>query len=199
MKKTSLILIYITVIKMYSPALALAQTQSGAPAQDTILCASLREVLVKSERHWANDTVRYRYNQKRYYVGTVLPYLDAAMIYFGRIDTSLAQNEGNKRSDRKIVSAYEQEIRGKFEDQLRKLNVTQGALLVTLIERQTGRSVYDLLRNYKSDWTAIKWRAWGGINGISLNHTYDPNNDKDLEQIMAGYGRPLPDFYKTSN
>ena len=40
-------------------------------SEDTILMMYMKEVEITEERKWANDTIRYRYNQMRYYVQTM--------------------------------------------------------------------------------------------------------------------------------
>ena len=50
-----------------------------AQSADTALeLYSLPRVTVDAKRNWANDTVQYKYNQMKYYVTTILPYLNAA-------------------------------------------------------------------------------------------------------------------------
>ena len=41
--------------------------------QDTMYNVTLNQVDITGERKWANDTARYRYNQMKYYVKTILP------------------------------------------------------------------------------------------------------------------------------
>jgi hypothetical protein len=164
--------------------------------KDTIGTIHIPEVDIYGKRHWANDTVRYRYNQMRYYVSTILPYVDAAAQFYNDMAKAEQENNLGRRQRKALIKNREEALRDKFEDSLYALNVTQGKLLIKLISRQTGRSVYDLLGDYKNSWVAVKWRIWGSVNGIALNTIYKPEEEKDLEQIMIGFDRPLPEFYK---
>ena len=63
---------------------------------DTLLMVRLKEVQIKDTRNWGNDTLRYRFNQTRYYVQTILPYLDAATHVFHELDTKIKE-QGSKK------------------------------------------------------------------------------------------------------
>src|SRR4051812_34834741 len=56
---------------------------------DTIYHVSLRNLDVNSTRKWNNDTVRYHYNQMKYYVTTVLPYVIEATAIFNELNAKL--------------------------------------------------------------------------------------------------------------
>jgi Domain of unknown function (DUF4294) len=170
--------------------------QVNIEVKDTTHTIHIPEVDIYGHRHWANDTVRYRYNQMRYYVSTILPYVDAAAQFYNDMAKAEQENNLRRRERKALINTHEAELKNKFEDSLYTLNVTQGKLLIKLISRQTGKTVYTLLNEYKNTWVAVKWRLWGTVNGIALNSIYRPEEEKDLEEIMVGFDRPLPDFYK---
>jgi hypothetical protein len=167
----------------------------SAQETDTVLMVKLKEVRVTDTRKWENDTVRYHFNQTRYYVQTILPYLNAATRVFKQIDQTVNSNAGRKEK-RKFVNAKEDELRVQFEDKVKALNETQGVLLIKLIARQTGVNIYSILQEFKNPFTAIKWQAWARIHGFNLNKRYDPKEEVLLEQVMMSLGYDLPDFYE---
>lgn len=169
--------------------------QENGSAPDTILMLRLAEAEVTSTRLWANDTARYRYNQMKYYVKTILPYLDAATKTFGEIDARLKEPGLSRKERKRFVAEKDKELRTQFEDKVRKLNTTQGVLLIKLIGRQTGANIYDILREFKNPFTAMKWQAWAKMNGHNLNRKYHPEEEPNLEHIMNSLGYPLPPFY----
>jgi len=181
----------ILAISALVPATAMAQPPLQ-PAADT-LHVQMKEMQVRAR--WANDTDRYRYNQTKYYITTILPYLNAATKAFNDLSTAEA-NDGNTRRDRrKIENSEEDELRTQFGDKIRQLNITQGKLLVTLIARQTGGNIYQMLYRYKNVFTALKWQSWARVNGMNLDKKYDPDSEPMLEQIMYELGYPLPLCY----
>jgi len=143
-----------------------------------------------------NDTDRYRYNQMKYYVTTILPYLDAATKLFKEVDHKVHEDGISRKERRQYVNSREDDVRTEFEDRVKKLNVTQGKLLVKLIARQTELNIYEMLQEFKNPLTAIKWQTWARVNGMNLDRKYVPDEEKDLENIMDELGYPLPPGYK---
>lgn len=161
---------------------------------DTLYAATpLKEVDVKAR--WKNDTERYHYNQMKFYVTTILPYVNASTRLFKDISTKASDPNLSRRDKRKYINAREDEMRTQFEDKVKQLNVTQGKLLVKLIARQTNVNLYSILQEFKNPFTAIKWQTWARLNGMNLDKKYDPNEETDLENIMEELGYPLPPSY----
>lgn len=185
------LLIFCLLLLTARPAFA----QENGSEPDTILMLRLAEAEVTSTRLWANDTVQYRYNQMKYYVKTILPYLNAATKTFAEIDAKLNEPGLSKKDRKRFIAAKDKELRSQFEDKVKKLNTTQGVLLIKLIGRQTGVNIYSILKEFKNPLTAMKWQAWAKFNGHNLNRKYHPEEEPNLEHIMNSLGYPLPPFY----
>ena len=60
-----------------------------------------------------------------------------------------AQNlKGAKRA--KYISGVQKEVFDVFEGQMRKLTVSQGALIMKLVDREVGKSSYNIIKGYKN-------------------------------------------------
>lgn len=171
---------------------ALGQTGGELLSDDTTFM--LPEFRVTAQ--FLNDTDRYRYNQMKFYVTTILPYLDAATRLFKEVDQKVHEEGITRRERRQYVNGREDEMRTEFEERVKKLNVTQGKLLMKLIARQTELNIYEMLQEFKNPLTAIKWQTWARVNGMNLDRKYVPDEEKDLENIMYELGYPLPPGYK---
>jgi hypothetical protein len=191
MRKIAILLVLICSVR--KPAAA----QYAAGVTDTMYMVKLAEVDITDERKWANDTLRYRYNQMRYYVKSILPYLNAATKLFNEINNKISEPNLGRADRRHFVNQKEDEMRTKFEVQVKQLNTTQGILLIKLIARQTGLNIYKIIGDFKNPFEAMKWQTWARLNGHNINKRYDPGTEPDLEQIMRGLGYPLPAFYST--
>lgn len=176
---------------------SLATNRLAAQEADTFMMVRLNEVEVKDARKWMNDTARYRFNQMRFYVQTILPYMEAATKTFSEVDTKIRQEGVDKKERKQFVHAKEAELRTQFEDRVKALNETQGVLLIKLIARQTGVNIYSILNEFKNPFTAIKWQTWAKLNGFNLNKKYNPDDEPLLEQVMLSLGYDLPAFYDT--
>lgn len=166
-----------------------------AKAQDTILVAKLDTVKVIAKHNWTNQHDRYRFNQMRYYVTIILPYLNEATKVVNELAVKEHDPNSTKKDRKRFVKAKEQEIRDKFEQEILELNETQGTYLVKLIARQTGQNIYQVIKEYKGLPTALKWLAWAKVHGFDLNKKYDPTDEPVMERVMESLGYPLPDHY----
>lgn len=180
-------------ISLLTGILALSLVCS-AQNKETNLVVTMDTLLVKANREWANDTVRYKYNQMKYYVTTVLPYVKEAVLLHDELEGK--EMSGSTRKERRaFVHEREDELRRKFDTEIKALNETQGVLMVKLIARQTGVNIYDMLKEYKNGFEATKWLAWGKLHGFNLGRKYNPDNEIMLENIMEELGYPLPAYY----
>lgn len=177
-----------------------AQAQSNhASNGDTALMIRLQQVDVSTSRNWDNDTVRYKYNQMKYYVTTILPYLNEATKLFNELNAKVNDPSISKKERKAFVNSKEDQLRTKFENEVNKMNETQGVLLVKLIGRQTGVNIYSMLDEFKNPFTAFKWQAWAKLHGFNLNRRYEPADEPMLEHIMESLNYPLPPFYGEKN
>ncbi len=172
---------------------ATANAQGNVP--DTSWHVTMPETEVSAKLKWDNDTIRYHYNQMKYYVTTILPYLNQATELFSEIDTFINKPEISKKERKAFVKVKEQMLKEKFEDEVKKLNETQGVLLIKLIARQTGINIYHILKDFKNPLTATRWQAWARLHGFNLNKKYNPIEEPWLERIMESLDYPLPEFY----
>lgn len=177
------------IVLLFVSSAALAQNE------DTLIVYKLPQVNVNSTRNWSNDTVRYRYNQMKYYVTTILPYLDAADKVMAELDKQERDPSVSKRQRKNYLDEQEQIIHQRFDAEISKLNETQGVLLIKLIARQSATNIYGKLSEYKSTLYALRWQAWAKLHGFNLNRRYDPDDEPMLEHIMVSLGYPLPVAY----
>ena len=164
-------------------------------ANNTVKDSTVMLPEVKVKARWLNDTDRYHYNQMKFYVTTILPYLNAATKLFKEINAKDEEPGITRRERRQYINAREEEMRTQFEDKIKDLNVTQGKLLVKLIARQTELNIYKMLLEFKNPLVAVKWQGWARFNGMNLDRKYHPEEEPDLENIMDELGYPLPAGY----
>ncbi len=82
---------------------------------------------------------------------------------------------------RKYIAQMEKELEDIYTPVLRKMTFYQGAVLLKLIDRQTGDSGYILLKSIKNGFTAFFWHAIAKMYGANLKMKYDP---EDADKIM---------------
>ena len=91
--------------------------------------------------------------------------------------------KGAKRE--KYINQVQSELFEVFEGQMRKLTVSQGALILRLVDREVGKSSYNLIKSYKNVLTAGFWQGIAKIFGSDLKKPYDPEGeDKAVEELV---------------
>lgn len=115
----------------------------------------------------------------------VYPYAMAAAQVQQQVDSVLkANNFGMVKKDRYVNDIQKQLFRN-FEGAFRQMSVSQGALMIKLIDRESGMSSYEILKEYKSGVFAGFWQGVAKIFDNDLKAEYDPEGaDKDLEELV---------------
>lgn len=146
----------------------------------------LNEVVILNPDRFGNDTLAYRFNQMKFYVGQILPYLDKAVKMFYEMEQETKTM--TRRQKRRYLENRQHEIKINFEDKLRSLNTTQGKYLVIAINRNLGTTIYDILKGFNKPLKALYYRGVGNFYGIGLAEKYEPEQNKNFEKIMRIYG-----------
>lgn len=103
--------------------------------------------------------------------------------------TVVLNNAKNDSQRKKIMKQAEKEIENKFGPTLKKLNRSQGKILLRLIDRETGSDSYELVKELRGSFRAAFYQALGKLFGYNLRSKYDPvNNSEDriIERIIYG-------------
>lgn len=91
----------------------------------------------------------------------------------------------DKKLRRKYVKQAEDELFGQYGPQLKKLTISEGRILIKLIDRETGTTSYELIQDLKGGITAFFWQGIARIFGNDLKSEYDPEvEDRLIEEII---------------
>ena len=103
--------------------------------------------------------------------------------------------KGAKRE--KYINKVQKELFSVFESQMRSLTVSQGALIMKLVDREVGKSSYNIIKGYKSGITASFWQGVAKIFGSDLKKPYDPEGeDAATEELVKIWeSGDFPAFY----
>lgn len=153
---------------------------------DTLPIVELPAVTVYERKDFEYLYLKRRYRRMISNVKKAYPYAQVAGEKLMELDNQLASMESEKeRKD--FIDQAEQDIMQQFEKEVRKLTITQGIILVKLIDRETGRTSYQVIRELKGGITAFFWQGIARIFGNNLKAEYDPEgNDRVIEDIVRG-------------
>ncbi len=163
---------------------------------DSLPTLNLGNVNVVEKRKFSSKADRRRYDRLERYVTKVYPYAELAGKLLQNYDDTLKtiKNEVRRKAYMKKVEA---ELKEEFEGELKKLTVMQGVILVKLIDRETGASSYDLVRQLRGSLSAFLWQSMARLFGQNLKLKYDPmGEDKDIEQIVQMLERGVIPYKK---
>lgn len=174
--------ILIFIITVYSTSFTFAQNQEEvnyAINNDTLHGYVLRDINIEGN----GDEYRRKYNSAKYYIRRMYPYamLASQMLreYQDTLNTITSERKKNK-----FLRQANKELKEEFGDEIRDLSVTRGKYLIKLIYRETGISVYDIIKQYRGGVKAIFWQSLCVVNGQDLKETFDPEEDIIIERIV---------------
>ncbi len=125
-----------------------------------------------------------RYNKLRRDVRKTYPYARLAAAKLEEINANIGKYT-TERQRRLYVKSEEKKLKEEFEDQLTNLTVTQGVILIKLIDRETGHTSYALVKELRGSLQAFFWQGLARIFGHNLKAEYDASGeDKDIEVIV---------------
>ncbi len=151
---------------------------------DTIPYIELPTVHYHAPRIFNNRREEQSYNRLVHNVKRVYPYARLAGIKFQEYSELLEELETDAQR-RRAAREIEQEIKDEFEGELRRLTISQGHILIKLIDRETKHTSYDVLRDFRGAFTAVFWQSFGRLFGYNLKTEYDPyGDDKLIEEIV---------------
>lgn len=138
----------------------------------------------KLPRHLAKQ--REAYNRLRYNIYKVYPYAIIAAEVLKDVDVNLAKYEDDRRKRKEYLKSVEKELNKRFKGELENMTISQGQLLVKLINRQTGKNCYGIIKELKGGFSAVVWQSVALIFNNSLKREYDPyDRDKEIESIVV--------------
>lgn len=125
------------------------------------------------------------------------PYALVARKLVMEADSTIAADKLRRGKREKYVNKVQKELFEVFEGQMRSLTVSQGALLMKLIDREVGKSSYLIIKDYKNGMAAGFWQGIAKMFGTDLKKPYDPEGeDKAVEELVQIWDDgDFPAFY----
>ena len=152
---------------------------------DTIFIDEIRAAKVFSRLPKMKGREWRKYYRLVHNFSKAYPYALVARKLVVEADSTIAADrlKGVKRE--KYISKVQKELFDVFEGQMRSLTVSQGALIMKLIDREVGKSSYNIIKGYKSGITAGFWQGIAKMFGSDLKAPYDPEGeDKAVEELV---------------
>lgn len=150
---------------------------------DTIPYIKLGSVVCVGERAFKSYKEKVKWDRLKYNVKKVYPYAILASAKLKEYDRMLALIPEKDRKG--VTKVLEKQLKNEFSDELKKLTVTQGRLLIKLIDRETSKTTYNIVKDMRGSFSAFMWQSVALMFNSSLKTEYDAEGiDKDIEAAI---------------
>ncbi len=147
----------------------------------------LDEVKIVGIRVFKSAADQAAFNRLRYNVLKVMPYALYAKRRYEQLERDLAVTSERKLQKR-LVKQCDDEIKKMFNTEIKELTITQGQILTKLINREVGRTTYDIVKETKGGFAAFSYQLIARVVGHNLKSTYSATEDRDIESIIVNSG-----------
>lgn len=133
----------------------------------------------RSEKQWR------AYYKLVWRFARVYPYAQASGQLIKQVDSTLNAEHYRGLKKERYIDAVQKQLFRDFEKPLRNMSIQQGALLLKLINRETGLTPYIIIKDYKNRLAAGFWEAVAKLFDNSLKTGYDPTGaDATIEELV---------------
>ena len=153
--------------------------------QDPMPVIILPEVVVyPTTIKFKNEKEQIAYDKLVRDVKRTLPY--AKLVYNALIETyEYIETLPNDKTKEAHLKRMEKELFKEYKPELKKLTLTQGKLLLKLIDRECNQSSFKLVNAFLGPLRARFWNVFATMLGASLKTTYEPNGQDAITEHVV--------------
>lgn len=150
---------------------------------DTIPYMVLSSVTVSADRVFKNKRQKAKWDRLKYNVKKVYPYAILAAAKLKEYDRILAMMPESERP--RYTKMAEKQLKDEFGEELKNLTMSQGRILIKLIDRESGKTTYNVVKDMRGSFSAFMWQGVALMFNSSLKDDYDPKGeDKAIENAI---------------
>ena len=138
---------------------------------------------IVSDKIFKTTKERRDWNMLKANVKKVYPYSIYVKMKLAEMDAQLAFYKTQKEKDT-FISKSEKELVNSFKLEIKNLTVSQGKILVKLIDRETNSSAYQIIKERRGAVTSLLWQGVSLMFGGNLKVEYNKSTDKNIEDIV---------------
>jgi hypothetical protein len=125
-----------------------------------------------------------RYEKFIYNIKKVYPYAIVVRERITMVNEEL-KSINTEKERKAYLKSVEKAVFAEYEDEIANLTITQGKILIKLIDRETQNTSYELIRDYRGRISAAFWQGIARLFGTNLKAEYDRfGEDAALEMIL---------------
>ncbi|MBK7712192.1 MAG: DUF4294 domain-containing protein [Bacteroidales bacterium] len=143
----------------------------------------IKEVTIHSRSQRTRRNEYRQYERLVYNIKKVYPYALIVRTTLAGVNEEL-KNFPDERDKKRYLKDLEKDVFSRYRDDIENLTITQGKLLLKLIDRETQNTSYTLIREYRGKFSAAFWQSIARIFGTNLKEEYDPDGDDALIEAI---------------
>ena len=143
----------------------------------------IKEVTVYAHPQFPKKSDFRKYERLVYNLKKVYPYALIVRARLSKVNEELSNIKSDKeRKD--YLKKVEKDVFANYEGDIRDMTITQGRLLIKLIDRETQNTSYALIKDYRGKLAAAFWQGIARIFGSNLKEEYDPYGEDSLIETI---------------
>jgi hypothetical protein len=151
---------------------------------DTVIQIQVKEIWVFPERKFTSKKQQQNYSRYVAKVKKVYPLAVEAKILLQKYEPQYYALD-SQRERRKLMKNLEKELLDNHKEELKKWSISDGTILLKLINRETNRTAYSIIKDFRGDVSAMFWQGIARLFKNNLKDGYSPEDeDKLLEEIV---------------
>ena len=154
------------------------------PLGDTVFLDTIEPVWCLARGKGMRDGDWRKYYKMVYNFNKVYPYALVGRKMMAQVDSTMAADV-TKRSERnRYVNDVEKELFRLFEKDIKNMTISQGLVLMRLVDRECGMSAFSIIKTYENGFAANFWQLVAKMFSQDLKTRYDPDGkDQRLEEL----------------
>jgi hypothetical protein len=143
----------------------------------------IKEVTINARPERKRRSEYRQYEKMVSNIKKVYPYALIVRSTLSEVNEEL-KNIPDDRERKKYLKDVEKEVFAKYQDDIENMTISQGRLLIKLIDRETQNTSYALIKDYRGKFSAAFWQGIARIFGSNLKEEYDPYGEDALIEAI---------------
>jgi hypothetical protein len=144
---------------------------------------AIKEVTIMAPPRPEKRSDLRKYDRLVYNIKKVYPYAVMVRLRLSQVNTEL-QNITEEKKRKEYLRTVEKSVFAEYEGDIQNMTITQGRLLIKLIDRETQNTSYALIREYRGRLSASFWQGIARLFGTNLKEEYDGFGDDALIELI---------------
>jgi len=151
---------------------------------DTLLYNHIEEITIYGTMSRKKKRYLRRYGRLESKVRKVYPLAKTAGVKLREYNDYYLELK-TEREQKRFFKRIEKELLDEYEGTIKKMTLSEGRILIRLIDRETGDTSYEIIKEFRGGFSAFFWQSIARIFGNNLKDNYDPQErDRVIELII---------------